>query len=72
MSKCIYHNLFKVYKNLSSHISDKCSPNCVLFVNNSVYGKTMEDPERKVDIKLVSTWEAPNSTKTYRTKHEFH
>jgi len=29
----------------------------------------MEDPERWVDIKLISTWEAPDSTKTGRKAH---
>jgi len=38
-------------------------------MNNSVYGKTKEDSERRVDIKLVSTWEAPDSTKTGRKAH---
>jgi len=38
-------------------------------MNNSVYGKTMEDPERRVDIKLISTWEAPDRTKTGRKAH---
>jgi len=33
-------------------------------MKNFIYGKTMEDPERRVDIKLVSIWEAPDSTKT--------
>jgi len=28
----------------------------------------MEDPERRVNIKLVSTWEPPDSTKTGRKK----
>jgi len=38
-------------------------------MNNSVYGKTMEDLERRVDIKLISTWEAPDSTKTGQKAH---
>jgi len=38
-------------------------------MNNSVYGKTMEDPERRVDIKLISTWDAPDNTKTGRKAH---
>jgi len=38
-------------------------------MNNSVYGKTMEEPERRVDIKLISTWEAPDSSKTGRKAH---
>jgi len=38
-------------------------------MNNSVYGKSMEDPERRVDIKHISTWEAPDSTKTGRKAH---
>jgi len=38
-------------------------------MKNSVYGKAMEDPMRRVDIKLVSTWEAPDSTKTGRKAH---
>jgi len=38
-------------------------------MKNSVYGKTMEDPERRVDIRIVSTWEAPDSTKTGRKAH---
>jgi len=40
-----------------------------ILMNNSVYEKTMEDPERRVDIKLVSTWEAPDSTKTGQKAH---
>jgi len=35
----------------------------------SVYGKTMKDPERRVDIKLVRKWEASDSTKTVRNAH---
>jgi len=38
-------------------------------MNNFVYGKTMEDPERRVDIKLISTCEPPDSTKTGRKSH---
>jgi len=38
-------------------------------MNNSVYGKIMEDPERRVDIKLISTWEAPDSTNSGRKAH---
>jgi len=38
-------------------------------MNNSVYGKTMKDPERRVDIKLISTWEAPDSSKTGLKAH---
>jgi len=38
-------------------------------MNNSVYGETMEDPERRVDIKLSSIWEALDSTKTGRKAH---
>jgi len=38
-------------------------------MNNSVYGKTMEDTERRVDIKLISTWEAPDSSKNGRKAH---
>jgi len=38
-------------------------------MNNSFYGKTMEDPERRVDIKLISKWEAPDSSKTGRKAH---
>jgi len=38
-------------------------------MNNSVYGKTMEDPERRVNIKLISSWEAPDSTKTGGKPH---
>jgi len=38
-------------------------------MNNFVYGKTMEDPERRVEIKLISTWGAPDSTKTGRKAH---
>jgi len=33
------------------------------------YGKTMEDTERRVGIKLVSAWEAPDSSKTGRKAH---
>jgi len=29
----------------------------------------MEDPERRVDTKLISTCEAPDSTKTGRKAH---
>jgi len=36
---------------------------------NSFYGKTIEDPERRVDIRLISTWEAPDSTRTGRKAH---
>jgi len=38
-------------------------------MNSSVYRKTMEDPERRVNIKLVSTWEALDSTKAGREAH---
>jgi len=38
-------------------------------MNNSVYGKTMEDPERRVDIKLLRTWVALDSRKTGRKAH---
>jgi len=38
-------------------------------MNNSVYRKTMEASECRVDIKLVSTWEAPDSTKSGREAH---
>jgi len=38
-------------------------------MNNSVYGKTMEDLESSVDTKLVSIWEAPDCTKTGRKAH---
>jgi len=30
-------------------------------MNSSVYEKTIKDPERRVDIKLVSRWEALDS-----------
>jgi len=29
----------------------------------------MEEPERRVDVKLISTWEAPDSSKTGRKAH---
>lgn len=35
-------------------------------LNNSIFGKTLEDTERRVDVKLVSTWhDNRNKTKKY-------
>lgn len=38
------------------------------FNNNSIFGKTLEDSERRVDVKLVTRWhDNTNNTKTKKT-----
>jgi len=48
---------------------NKLEKDFLKLINNSAYGKTMKDPERRVDIELISTWKASDSKKTGRKAH---